>query len=112
MLVALAEREQRTGEQHADLEEVCRDSGLPANEDWLVRFINENTLWGAGSVIGNHYTYSLNTNGLHYGLELIEKSKPKSWFQRAKEVGPEWYAVAISLLSLLISVVALFRDKT
>ena len=111
LLIALRNEEEATGEQNADLLAVCSKHGLPQNEDWLVRFINENSLWGSGSCIGEHYHFSLNTNGLHYAVELREQQRPKSFFEKAKNTGPEWYAVGISLLSLGVSLAALFREN-
>ncbi|CAA9510844.1 MAG: hypothetical protein AVDCRST_MAG62-515 [uncultured Sphingomonas sp.] len=106
IMVGILNDEERSSGDQSDLMQVCRREGIPAREDWIVRFINESRALGSGLAVGEHYSASLNANGRSYAGQLRLARQPKSIGQRLRDVPrSDW----IALGALIVSLVALFR---
>jgi hypothetical protein len=108
VLVLCLQNEQATGEQHSDLEEVCKNGGILFNEEWAVRFINEQKQFGNGA--GNNivgYDFSLSLNGRYEARSIVEKNESKTLIGAIKAIPrSDWISVA----AFVVSVIALWKS--
>ena len=108
LMVLCLQNEQATGQQHSDLETVCKDGALTFNEDWAVRFINEQKQFGNGegnNIVG--YDFSLSWNGRYEARSIIEKNEAKTWIGAIKAVPrSDW----ISAAAFVVSAIALWKS--
>ena len=105
LLIGLLEDEEKRGEHGSDMLQVCVDNNLPLNEDWLVRFINENRIRGSGTVIEDYYGFSLNVNGLSAAQKYRTDRAPKTLWQKIKSIPrSDWIATGALLISLITAI--------
>lgn len=96
-----------------DLPTICNDLHIKADPMALIGFTSDNEgLRGSGNGTTRTIRFTMNAEGRRHALALEKSFRPKSFGEKIKAVGPEWYAVVISLLSLGVSFAALFRDNS
>lgn len=95
-----------------DLQTLCNELQIDADPMSLIGFTSDNEGFrGSRNVTTTSIRFTMNAEGRRHALALEKSFRPKSFGEKVKAVGPEWYAVLISLLSLGVSFAALFRDN-
>jgi len=105
LFVGIFELEEATGSTGSDLEKDCAAKGISANEDWLIRFINENKEFGSGTAIAGYF-FDLNRAGRDHVTEIKQRRASRTFRGRLKSIQrSDWIAFG----ALIVSIFALFK---
>jgi len=114
LLVALLEEEDRKAASPVDVANACDAAGLMFNEEFVVRFINqERGVLGEGAGVLDFYSFELNSTGRNLADQISKSRGPKSLIERITSETSQRLINAlnfgVAVLALVIAAIALWN---
>lgn len=102
LFVALLKLQEEGETESVDLQNVCSQNGLPKNENWLVKFLNENNKFGSGNGFTDIVYFSLNREGRIHAEAIRAEVQSKTMKGRLASITrSDWIAFGALVVSVL-----------
>jgi hypothetical protein len=107
LFIGLYHDEQNGANLGSKLADVCKTEGLPIEEHYQQRFVDQNQEFGDSSGFsGGHLCFALNDLGRNRAKQLISQNESRTLKGRIKSVNrSDWIAVG----AFIVSIIGLFN---